>query len=282
MSTITEKLTNDPGESARLNVQEGLEKLERRDWWLWILVEFVLLLLTLAVVSMTFPGVLSYEDYHLQFHISQSVRGLVGLVLLFNVYTIYQQVMIKRLRRKLAEQLQVMIRLQTRAEEFHKLATFDALTGLYNRRYAERRLAAEAARSQRYGRPLTMVAMDLDDFKQINERYGHLAGDQVLKEFASRLNSTIRVSDLAIRMGGDEFVVVLPECPPDRIEPFLERLRPLEVEYHGHIIPVRFSSGWVSYKLGETPEEFLDRADQTLYADRQGVKAHSSETATIR
>ena len=81
------------------------------------------------------------------------MRGLVGLVLLFNTYTIYQQVLIKRLRRQLSEQLEVMGRLKTRADESQRLATIDPLTGLYNRRFAEQRLAAEASRSQRHGHP---------------------------------------------------------------------------------------------------------------------------------
>ncbi len=73
-----------------------------------------------------------------------------------------------------------------RAEEFERLALVDPLTGLSNRRVAEERLASEASRSQRYGHPLTVVAFDLDKFKQINDTYGHPAGDQVLKEFAAR------------------------------------------------------------------------------------------------
>jgi diguanylate cyclase (GGDEF)-like protein len=181
--------------------------------------------------------------------------------------------MIKRLRRQLSEQLDAMGRLQSRAEEFHKQATVDALTGLYNRRFGEQRLAAEAARSRRHGHPLTVVALDLNNFKQINDRYGHPAGDLVLKEFAVRLNSAIRVSDLAVRMGGDEFLVLLPECPAEQVQAMLSRLSPLEVDYRGQKIDVSCSAGWVGYERGETAEQFLERADQTLYADKRARKA---------
>src|SRR5712692_10794326 len=169
-------------------IQARLRKLERRDWWLWILAIVVMLLLTLAVVSFSFPALVKVEDPFFQFSLNQAVRGLVGLVLIFNTYTVYQQVMIKRLRRQLSEQLDVMGRLQNRAEEFHKQATIDVLTGLFNRRFGEQRIAAEASRSRRYHRPLALVSLDLNSFKQINDRYGHPAGDQVLREFAARLN----------------------------------------------------------------------------------------------
>lgn len=282
MSLSSETLPEEHAESRLREIRANLRKLERRDWWLWTLAVVVMLLLTLAVVSLTFPGLAEIEDPFFQYSLNQAVRGLVGLVLLFNTYTIYQQVMIKRLRRQLSEQLDALAQLQTRAEEFHRQATMDALTGLHNRRSAEPRLAAEAARSQRHGHPLTVLALDLNNFKQINDRYGHPAGDQVLKEFAERLNSTIRASDLAVRMGGDEFLVLLPECPVEQMPALLARLRALEVDYRGEKIPVTFSAGWVGYERGETPEQFLERADQLLYADKRARKAHATEIPATR
>jgi len=263
-------------------IQAKLRKLERRDWWLWTLAMVVMLLLTLAVASLTFPGLLKFEDPIFQYGLDQAVRGLVGLVLLFNTYVIYQQVMIKRLRRQFSQQLDAMSRLQSRAEEFHKQATIDPLTGLCNRRVGEQRLAAEAERSRRYGHPLTVLALDLNDFKQVNDQYGHRAGDQVLKEFAQRLVTTIRASDLAVRMGGDEFLVILLECPSEQVQAMLARLKPLEVEYHGEKIPVSFSVGWVSYESSETPEQFLERADRTLYADKRAGKARNAQLPVAR
>lgn len=272
MTTLPQTLPQDTPESRLQGIQASLHRLERRDWWLWVLAVVVMLVLTVAVVSLSFPGLLKIEDPFFQFSLGQAVRGLVGLVLLFNSYTIYQQGMIKRLRRQLSGQVEAMINLRARAEEFHKQATIDALTGLYNRRFAELRLAAEAARSRRYGHPLTLLCIDLNDFKPINDRYGHPAGDQVLKEFAQRLSGAIRVSDIAVRMGGDEFLALLPECPVDQVRVVLERLNSMEVEYQGQKIPVHFSAGWVGYERGETPEQFLARADQALYADKRAHK----------
>ena len=239
----------------------------------------VMLLLTFTVFSMSFPELTKVDDPFFQFSLNQSVRALIALVLLFNAYTIYQQVAVKRLRRQFSKQLEEMRVLQVRSEEFHRLAVVDPLTGLYNRRVAEERLASEASRSRRNGQPLTVVSLDLDKFKQINDTYGHLAGDQVLKEFAARLNSAIRLSDLASRMGGDEFLVVLPECSASQVDVLLARLRPMEVEWAGRKIPVSFSAGWVGYERGETTEQFLERADRTLYADKRAGKANIKDSS---
>lgn len=281
MNAVPQQQPEESFESRLQEIRGQLRKLEHRDWWLWILAIIVMLLLTVAVVSLSFPALLKVEDPFFQFSLNQAVRGLVGLVLIFNTYTVYQQVMIKRLRRQLSEQLDVMGRLQNRAEEFHKQATIDVLTGLFNRRFGEQRIAAEAARSRRYHRPLALVSLDLNSFKQINDRYGHPAGDQVLREFAARLNSVIRVSDVAVRVGGDEFLVILPECPTDQVEAMLARLGPLEVTYQGQRIPVTCSAGWVGYEAGETPEQFMERADKTLYADKRARKGLAGQVPAV-
>jgi len=280
MSPEQQTAMEKPPETQLEKVQADLAKLERRDWWLWAMAMIVMLLLTAAVGSLSFPELFKFDDPYFQFSLNQAVRGLVGLVLLFNTYTIYQQVTTKRLRRQLSQQLTAMSNLQVRAEEFHQQATVDALTGLYNRRFAEDRLKAEVNRSRRYGHPLTAVAIDLNDFKPVNDKYGHAAGDQVLKEFAERLVAAIRVSDLAVRMGGDEFLVILPECPVGQVQVMLSRLAPMEVNFQGQKIPVTFAAGWVGYEHGETPEQFVERADQTLYADKRKRKQQQGQPVT--
>ena len=263
-------------------IRESLARLERRDWWLWSAAVVVMLLLTVAVVTMSLPALMADPYSFFQFHLEQAVRGLVGLVLLFNTYTIYQQVLIKRLRSQLASQIEMMANLRLRANEYHKLAMVDPLTGLYNRRFAELRLMAEVDRSKRYGRPLTVLVIDLNDFKQINDRHGHLAGDVVLKEFGQRLSRSIRVSDLAVRMGGDEFLVLLPECPAEHIPSLLTRLANLVVTFRGTQIPVRFSSGVAGFEPNGTPEQMLERADHELYAHKNQQKMASGAAAPAR
>ena len=272
-------LNPDPSPDANLaELQAKLQRLERRDWWLWSMAVIVMLLLTFAVFSMSFPGLVKVDDPFFQGSLNRAVRGLIGLVLIFNAYTIYQQITVKRLRRDFSRKIEEMRILQVRAEKFEQLAQVDSLTGLSNRRVAEERLASEAARSQRYGHPLTVISFDLDKFKQINDTYGHPAGDQVLKEFAKRLESAVRKSDTAARMGGDEFLILLPECEKSRVQTLLARLRPMETEYGGTKIPICFSAGWVGYEQGETTEQFLERADRILYAEKRSGKTRQKET----
>ena len=272
----------DPPSDASLHeLQATLQRLERRDWWLWSMAVVVMLLLTFAVFSMSFPGLVKVDDPLFQASLNRAVRGLIGLVLIFNAYTIYQQISVKRLRRVFSKKIEEMRILQVRAEEFERLAMVDSLTGLFNRRVAAGRLASEAARSERYGHPLTVVSFDLDKFKQINDAYGHPAGDAVLKEFARRLDSAIRKSDLAARMGGDEFLILLPECTTDKVHTLLDRLRPMETEYGGTKIPICFSAGWVGYEKGETTEQFLERADRILYAEKRSGKTREKEPLAV-
>jgi diguanylate cyclase (GGDEF)-like protein len=271
---------SNPPEAKRLfELQVSLRKLERRDWWLWVMAILVMLLLTFAVFSLSFPGLVNVEDPFFQAGLNRAVRGLIGLVLIFSAYTIYQQITVKRLRKTFSEQILI---LQSRAEEFERLAQVDSLTGLSNRRVAESHLAAEAERSARYGHPLTVISFDLDKFKQINDTYGHAAGDQVLKEFARRLNSAIRKSDTAARMGGDEFLILLPECDTTQVPTLLARLRPIETEYAGTKIPILFSAGWVGYNKGESTQAFLERADHTLYAEKRLGKLREKELLPAR
>ena len=102
----------------------------------------------------------------------------------------------------------------------------------------------------------------------------------MLKEFAERLVAAIRVSDLAVRMGGDEFLVILPECPLGQVQTMLARLSPMEVNFQGQKIPVTFAAGWVGYEHGETPAQFVERADQTLYADKRKRKQQQGRPVT--
>jgi diguanylate cyclase (GGDEF)-like protein len=253
-------------------IREHLHHLERREWWLWSTTVAVLLLLTLAVASFAFPAMLSHEETSYSFYLNQAVRALVGLVLVFSVYLIYQQLQLTRLRHEVADQMQSLAKVETLASEVYKLAALDQLTGLYNRRSGEQRLAQEISRAQRHGRPLTVLLMDLDGLKQVNDRHGHAAGDTVLKGFADRLQRAIRGSDLAVRLGGDEFMALLPECRAEEVRHVLARLEGLEFEFDDQKLRLQYSRGWTDYAPGETPQELLKRADEALYEDKRAGK----------
>ena len=241
------------------------QKMQKRDWWLWGYSIFVLLLLAFAVTAFFLPVVRYGAQTIFKVNMVDVVFGLIALVVLFNVYAVSQAILIRRLRRQLAEK-------QGHSDLLRDLAMVDSLTGLYNRRFAEQRLAAEVARSERKGHPLTILTLDLNNFKEINDTHGHPAGDLVLQEFAARLNNVIRGGDLAVRLGGDEFLVLLPECTSQQLQLVLGRLGSLQVDWHGLKIPVTFSVGWKQYEMGERPEQMLARADELLYTRKRAGK----------
>ena len=253
--------------------RERLRKLDRQQWWLWSTTVLVLVLLSVAVASFSFPALLSRDQQGYSFYLNQSVRALVGIVLIFSVYLVYQQWQILRMQCQISEQIESLAQVQTLTAEVYKLAALDQLTGLYNRRSGEQRLAEEIARSFRYGRPLTLLMLDLDGLKEMNDKLGHAGGDLLLKTFSERLQRAIRGSDLAVRLGGDEFMVLLPECRAEEVRHVLVRLEGASVSYEGHHVPCRFSRGWVDYRPGETSEEFMKRADDALYANKRLGKA---------
>jgi diguanylate cyclase (GGDEF)-like protein len=252
-------------EAGAKELAEERRRIDRRDWWVRGYSIFVILLLTFAVISLTLPALLTGAETVFKIKLTEVVFGLITLIVVFNIYTLYQEILIKRLRRQLLER-------QDHSYILRNLAMIDPLTGLYNRRFAEQRLAAEVARSERRGYPLTVLTLDLNNFKEINDTYGHPAGDQVLQEFATRLNKVIRGSDLAVRLGGDEFLVVLPECTLEQLKLVLERLSSFELDWQGQKIPVTFSAGWKDYEQGDRPEEMLAGADQALYTNKRATK----------
>lgn len=256
--------------------REHFRKLDRRQWWLWSSTVIVLVLLTLAVASFAFPAILSREQQTYSFYLNQSVRALVGIVLLFSVYVVYQQYQIIRMRNQIADQLQSLAKVESLTAEVYKLAALDQLTGLYNRRSGEQRLEEEMSRAVRHNRPLTLLLIDLDNLKQINDRLGHAAGDLLLKQFAERLQRAIRGSDLAVRLGGDEFMVLLPECRAEEVRHVLGRLEGLQVGYEHDTIDCHFSRGWTDFRPGETGPELLKRADAALYENKRAGKSRSA------
>jgi len=262
----------EPFDTRLHEIQGEIGSLERRDWWLWAMTVVVMLLLVVAVVSLSFPALLAERDWFFRFNLKQGVTGLVGLVLLFNVYSIYQQVVLKRLRRQMGEQIASVVRLQARTEELHKQAVLDPLTGLYNRRFADERLKVEVARSSRHGYALSVLVFDLNNFKPINDRLGHAAGDQALKEFAVRLQTVFRVSDTAVRMGGDEFMVILPECTPEQVPALLSRVGTLVTQFNGESVAIEYAAGWAGYRPSQTAGEMLERADADLYEKKRRSK----------
>jgi len=138
------------------------------------------------------------------------------------------------------------------------------------------------ARTQRSGLPLTVIMLDLNGLKYVNDKYGHAAGDELLKYFALRLNKAIRGSDLAVRQGGDEFMLLLPECKPDEVRHVLGRLSGMKIDVGGETLPLAFSAGWANFVSGERPEELLKRADEALYVNKRAGKEDTVLVPALR
>jgi len=158
-----------------------------------------------------------------------------------------------------------------------KLSREDPLTGLYNRRTILDFLEEEIKRGQRYDHPLSFLMMDIDHFKKINDQWGHPAGDEVLKTFATECHSLMRENDKMGRFGGEEFVMVLPETGKQDAVPVAERIKQHTAEMEikakcgSVVIPVTVSIGVATASGGDDVEALIARADEALYkAKNQG------------
>jgi diguanylate cyclase (GGDEF)-like protein len=155
-----------------------------------------------------------------------------------------------------------------------ELATRDPLTGLYNRRFLDASLPREFARAQRDGAPISVVMLDLDHFKKVNDQYSHAAGDEVLKTLSTLLKSGARDSDMVCRYGGEEFVAIMPgmtaEQALERVEIWRKKLEETRVHFGSFSIGVTFSAGIAVFPLhGESPEQLMNRADEMLYRSKE-------------
>src|SRR3954471_11877851 len=185
----------------------------------------------------------------------------------------FEEEMIRELE-ELAKRAGPAIENARRFREARQLADLDALTGLHNRRYFHETLAREVSRAQRYGRQLALIVFDLDDFKAINDRIGHLSGDAVLAESAERVRDVVRSADIACRVGGDEFAVILPESSTGDADQLYRRLQAaLSARPIGQAGRLSFSAGVAELKPEDDPTTFFERADEALYAAKERGKA---------
>ncbi len=161
-----------------------------------------------------------------------------------------------------------------RVEDLRKMALLDHLTQVANRRFAEQALEAKLEERQRYGWPVGLLLFDVDHFKAVNDRYGHPAGDQVLKMVAATLASNARSFDLVARWGGEEFVAILTNVEPHQVLGIAERSRRLieasGLRHDAGLIRVTVSVGATLAADGDRRDSLVARADRLLYAGKRG------------
>ncbi len=195
---------------------------------------------------------------------------ILGISLLVLLLAVWISVYFSRLNRALRREVSERQRLQ---EDLERLAHTDALTGLPNRRFFMTQLAGELGRRQRYGHPLSLLMLDMDHFKRINDQWGHAVGDEALRLFADSVQCCLRTQDVAARLGGEEFAILLPETAENVARPVAERIRARMEQ-----TPIATSEGnvnaTVSIGVAEATddddlESLLRRADQALYAAKQ-------------
>ena len=160
--------------------------------------------------------------------------------------------------------------------EAHHLALLDTVTGLPNRLAYEERMEQEFARWKRFGAPLTLMVWDVDDFKSINDRFGHQAGDRALRVIAQSLKARLRETDFIARFGGEEFVTLLCGTEGEEAIKVAEQMRQSVNENgfhsHGKPVPVTISCGIATFRTSDNFDSVFSRADKALYEAKRAGK----------
>jgi diguanylate cyclase (GGDEF)-like protein len=265
MSSPTEP-TETIGLHARLT--EDLAKVESETRAIRVLLIFVAVALGLGAISMFLPhGIWRPETLDLRIppqllFVAMVVMAVVAL------YLIRYESETRKLRLLALEQA-----LAARSE--HAANLLDSLTNVYKRAVLRDLLQKEIARAERTSRPLSLMMTDLDNFKQVNDQYGHLMGDDILAQVAGVLKSCVRGSDHVVRYGGDEFLLILPETDEpgalivrDRI---LQRMADLDPLTHTGQVNLSLCLGILQHITGQTVEQDVAEVDSRMYAQKRGA-----------
>jgi len=264
-------LTEQLGPKARL--QAELTKIESQKRDLWVPIIFVGAVLALGAFSLLTPNSF-WQHNELVLTIPPQVLFVIMMVVvLVTLYMVRHDAETRRLRL-------INIQQSLAAQTEQSASMIDSLTNVFSRSFLRDLLEGEIARAERNKRPLGVIMSDLNNFKQVNDRYGHLMGDYVLAQMAGILKSCVRGSDFVVRYGGDEFLVILPETDEPGAQFVKGRINVKVEEWNRNNrigeVPMGLSLGLHMHMTGQSAEQLVAEADARMYAEKLASKNKAS------
>jgi diguanylate cyclase (GGDEF)-like protein len=263
---------------------DGVEVLPRskRDWQIWLMLILVFAVIGMGMAVYGFlsqPAAGASAGDVLEF-VPPLLFGVLALFLLSGFYLAQKEAVLRALREEVLTQ-------KIEAELNRELTLLDPVTEVYNRRYARVILSREVSRVKRYGNVLALMMVDITGFRRVNDSLGHTGGDVVLRQIAHLLQSKIRNSDIIVRFGGDEFLLILPEAEKTGVERLVVRLKESLIDWAPRSgltdFNLRFAVGIGYYTAEKRVDEILSVAEERMLQDRgspdpvNAPAAHSAE-----
>lgn len=270
-------LVEQVGPQAR--IRDELLKLESREREIWVVIAFAAAVVLLGGLSFLVPTSI-WEHNLLELRFSPQVLfvAMMGIVVLV-LQVVRRDLEVRRLRLANLQQS-----LTARSEQAASM--IDAITNVFTRNFLKDLMQGEIARAERANRPLSLLMCDLDNFKAVNDRYGHLMGDYVLSQIATILKSCVRGSDYIVRYGGDEFLVLLPETDEKGGEIVRSRVQQKVAEWDRTNrvgdLSISISLGLYQHVTGQSGEQDIAEVDARMYASKQTDKRNGVTSAVAK
>lgn len=250
--------------------RNGLLRAQTRDWQLW---SIGVLAVGLVGVGLAFHAVWTGGPIDAASLLPPILYGIICLLVLFHFYLAQKQAILHGIREELIKQ-------KIEAELNRELALLDPITEVYNRRYLRVVLRKEVSRAKRYGSPLSVMVLDIVGFRKVNASLGHGGGDVVLREVAHLLRNGTRNSDILVRYGGDEFLVILPDTEQEGASTLVRRFKEALVEWSRSSgmteFQLQLAIGVAGYVPDNRPDELLQIAEKAMHEDAEMIKKAQS------
>lgn len=264
--------TRDKSESVIAKVSGQLAAIEKRDWELWLIVTLSGIIAGVGLLALAFPAAfMSSEKLRMEIEVSRELfLGLVALLILFNTYVITRRLELRKTR-------QVLVSTALQSELSLLQSFIDPLTEVYNRRALDDMAAGFIARAKRLGKPLCFMIVDIDRFKDVNTRFGHLTGDVAIAEIAAILKREVRGSDSVVRYGGDEFLIILGDTGVEGSRVVATRIAKSveDSNSEGNLsgFDLTLSIGLAEWSEEKTLDQILNEADQNMYSTKEAQRS---------